>query len=158
MKIRNNHILIICVLALALVCFFSVDGPIRFSHQQTVREKAVKEYLVKIRLAEENYRKATGVYSGDFATLIRGRFMADSLQYVPYGGKTKFQLRATTQISKSGRQIPLMECSAGYRDYLKGLDDNNITNLTESAENSGRFPGLKIGDITTPNNNAGNWE
>jgi hypothetical protein len=51
-----------------------------------------------------------------------------------------------------------MECSASFRDYLDGLDENSINNLIEKANNSGNFPGLKIGDLTTDNNNAGNWE
>ena len=51
-----------------------------------------------------------------------------------------------------------MECYAGYDDYLSGLDAGSIANLTEEANNAGRYPGLKIGDITTPNDNAGNWE
>lgn len=51
-----------------------------------------------------------------------------------------------------------MECSAAYDDYLKGLDKNSIDNLTQAANESGRFPGLKFGDTTQPNDNAGNWE
>ena len=42
--------------------------------------------------------------------------------------------------------------------HLSGLDENSIANLIEEANNAGRYPGLKIGDITTPNDNAGNWE
>ena len=58
---------------------------------------------------------------------------------------------------KSGKQIPLMECSAAYEDYLDGLDEEAIMNVTEEANYAGRFPGLKIGDITKDNDNAGNW-
>lgn len=48
--------------------------------------------------------------------------------------------------------------AAAYDDYLKGLDKNSIDNLTQAANESGRFPGLKFGDTTQPNDNAGNWE
>lgn len=158
MKIKNNHILLICVLALALICFLSVDKPIHFQHQQAIREYAVKERLLKIRTAEERYKKATGAYTGDFTLLVKRGLLADSLQYIPYSGGKRFSLTASTQIMKSGKQIPLMECDANYEDYLQGLDPNSIANLIQEANESGRFPGLRIGDINTPNNNAGNWE
>lgn len=158
MKIKNNHILLICVLALALICFLSVDKPIHFQHQQAIREYAVKERLLKIRTAEERYRKATGAYTGDFTLLVKRGLLADSLQYIPYSGGKRFSLTASTQIMKSGKQIPLMECDANYEDYLHGLDQNSIDNLIQEANESGRYPGLRIGDINTPNYNAGNWE
>ena len=50
-----------------------------------------------------------------------------------------------------------MECGAAYEDFLDGLDENAIQEITEQANYSGEYPGLKIGDITTDNNNAGNW-
>lgn len=51
-----------------------------------------------------------------------------------------------------------MECGAEYKTYLQGLDKGMTDNLTEEAEAEGRYPGLKIGDLTTPNDNDGNWE
>jgi hypothetical protein len=44
---------------------------------------------------------------------------------------------------KSGRQIPLMECSANMGDYLKGMDDNQVQNLINEANESGAFAGLE---------------
>lgn len=158
LKIKNNYILTFCVLALAVVCFMSVNSPIRFQHQQEKRETAVKQQLVKIRIAEEKYRNANDTYTGDFAKLVKAGYISDSLKYIPYSDGMTFTLTASTQMAKSGKQIPVMECSAGYSEYLKGLDENAIANLTQKANDSGRFPGLKIGDITTPNDNAGNWE
>lgn len=148
----------LCAALLAVVCFLSIYSPIRFQHVRDSREAVVKQRLIHIRAAEEAFRRRTGSYSGSFEALINGGYMADSLQYVPYSGGKRFELSASVQISKSGRQIPLMECSAGYEDYLNGLDRNAVSNLIQKANESGAFPGLKIGDITTPNNNEGNWE
>ena len=78
-------------------------------------------------------------------------------QYIPYSDGKKFTLSATTIVSKSGKQIPLMECGASYEDFLNGLDENAVQELIDNAMISGAYPGLKIGDITTDNNNAGNW-
>ncbi|MDO4161097.1 MAG: hypothetical protein Q4D41_11625 [Prevotellaceae bacterium] len=157
-KVNNNHILGVLVIALIAICIMSVSSPIRFEKQQSIRERAVKERLIKIRYAEEKYRKANGIYTGDFSVLVNSGLLADSLQYIPYTEKKRFDLVATNQIGKSGRNVPLMECGAKYNDYLSGLDKNSISNLIEEANNAGRYPGLKIGDITTPNDNAGNWE
>ena len=155
---NNNLILGVLALALAVTCGLSVYSPVRFDKQKALRERAVKERLLKIRNAEEKYRKANGVYADDFNLLVKGGYLADSLQYIPFSDGKKFSVTVSTQIGKSGREIPLMECGAGYEDYLKGLDANSIANLIEEANSSGRYPGLKIGDITTPNDNAGNWE
>ena len=157
-KISRNHILAALAAALALTCALSVYAPLRFDRQRSMREQVVKERLVKIRHAEERYRQANGRYTDDMAELISRGYMADSLQYIPFADGKKFSVTVSTQIGKSGREIPLMECGAGYEDYLKGLDANSIANLIEEANSSGRYPGLKIGDITTPNDNAGNWE
>lgn len=157
-KVNNNTILAVIAAALCAVCFMSIYTPVRFDSQQEVRGRAVKERLVKIRHAEEMYRRQHGVYAGDFATLISGGYLSDSLQYIPYSDKRRFDLAATTAIGKSGRQTPLMECGAKYNEYLGGLDENSIANLIEQANNEGRYPGLKIGDLLTPNDNMGNWE
>ena len=157
-KIKITYILAACMLALLVVCFLSIYQPIRFDEQRVEREKAVKERLVKIRQAEENYRKVHGTYAGQFGTLVKEGFLADSLTYIPYSAGEQFELTATVEILKSGRQMPLMECGAQYYQYLEGLDENSIANLMEAADQEGRFPGLRIGDITTNNHNAGNWE
>ncbi len=157
-KINNHFILTCCVFALILICFLSVYSPMRFQEEREKREQTVKERLVTIRQAEESYKKVTGVYSGDFATLIKGGFLADSITLIPYSDEERFELAATMQTEKSGKQTPLMECGAQYQQYLNGLDENSIANLIENANESGHYPGLRIGDLTSANNNAGNWE
>lgn len=155
---NQNIILGFCVLVLVVLCRLSVERPMRFEREQAEREKAVKARLLHIRTAEERYRARKGVYTGDWATLIRAKLLADSLQYVPFSGNERFHLEASFVMGKSGRQVPVMQCGATYDQYLKGLDGNAVANLTEKANMGGRFPGLMIGDITQPNENAGNWE
>lgn len=156
-KININYILGACVIVLLVLCTLSISQPLCFQSAQQEREKAVKETLMKIRTAEERYKARHGGYSGDFQTLIKGKYLQESLQYIPYSDGKKFTLSATTIVSKSGKQIPLMECGASYEDFLNGLDENAVQELIDNAMISGAYPGLKIGDITTDNNNAGNW-
>ena len=98
-----------------------------------------------------------GVYTGDFQTLVKGKFLQEDAQYIPYADGKKFTLAATVIVGKSGKQIPVMECGAGYETFLDGLDEGSIQQKIEEANYAGNYPGLKIGDLTTDNNNAGNW-
>ena len=58
----------------------------------------------------------------------------------------------------SGVKVPLFEASMTYKSLLRGLDRQLIINLNAEREDTGRFPGLKVGSIAAPNNNASNWE
>ena len=60
--------------------------------------------------------------------------------------------------TKSQLKVPLFEASVPYDVYLNGLNKQEIINLNEKAKTLEKFAGLKVGDITSPNNNAGNWE
>lgn len=157
-KIKTSYLLVGCVAVMALLCIMSIGGPIHFDSQRKVRETAVKTRLMAIRSAEERYRARHGVYAGNFNSLVKNGYLADSMRYIPYTDKKSFELQATTITGKGGQDVPLMECRAKYVDFLDGLDRNSVANVIEDANSSGGFPGLKIGDINTPNNNAGNWE
>ncbi|MBP5278211.1 MAG: hypothetical protein J6Z18_06980 [Prevotella sp.] len=154
----NNIILALTALLLALVCMSIVLAPIRFSKEREQREQAVKSSLTAIRQAQEKYCKNYGEYAHSFAKLIQEGLLPDTLQYVPYAGHERFKMATGMFQTKSGKQIPLMECSVDYKTFLKGLSKSEIRRITEEALRAGKFPGMKIGDLTTPNDNAGNWE
>ena len=61
-------------------------------------------------------------------------------------------------LTKSNVEVPLFEASVPYDVYLNGLNKQEIINLNEKAKTLGKFAGLKVGDISSPNNNSGNWE
>ena len=156
-KINNNAILGACVIIMMLLCALSISQPLIFEKQMANREAEVKEKLMLIRSAEERYRAKHGVYTGDFAVLVKAKYLKAEDTLIPYSDGRKFSLAATTIIHKSGKQIPLMECGATYEDYLDGLNEEAIQQVTEKASDAGNFPGLKIGDITKDNDNASNW-
>lgn len=156
-KINNNAILGACVIIMMLLCALSISQPLIFEKQMASREAEVKEKLMLIRSAEERYKAKYGVYTGDFAVLIKAKYIKAEDTLIPYSDGRKFSLAATTIIHKSGKQIPLMECGATYEDYLDGLNEEAIQQVTEKASDAGNFPGLKIGDITKDNDNASNW-
>ena len=157
-KIKLNYILSAIVAALLVLCVASVYTPMSFDNQKTKREKAVKERLVTIRKAEEAYKPKYGIYTADFNKLVGSKLIDDSIQYVPFSQKAKFELTTTVHTGKSGATTSLMECGTTYNIYLNGVDEKKIAEITEEANTRGEYPGLKFGDITTPNDNAGNWE
>lgn len=157
-KWNNNAGLGLCVVVLVLLCVASIMRPLHFQQQQTRRETIVKQRLLTIRAAEERYRQRHGVYTGDFANLVGSGLLADSLQYIPFSDGRKFHLEASVLLSRGGHNVPLMECSATYDDYLHDLNRDAVGNLNEEAGEQGRFPGLKIGSLDEPNGNAPSWE
>ena len=77
---------------------------------------------------------------------------------IPYGNGQPFQAAVNVVKLPSGRMVPIMECGARYDEYLAGLDEHEIAAQIECADAEARYPGLKIGDLTSPNDNKGNWE
>ncbi len=143
---------------LALLCILSIASPMQFEREKTQREAVVKQHLLLIRSAENRYMRRHGQYTGSLDSLVANGLLADSLRYIPYSNGKQFEIETSSSISASGKAQPLMVCSARYEDYLDGLDEADIANATEEANQQGLFPGLKFGDVTTPNGNAANWE
>ena len=92
-------------------------------------------------------------------TLFNNRpdFCIDSLQYIPFSGKQKTEMEATIK-TVSGVQVPLFEARMPYKALCKGLDNQLRINLDAERKDQNKYEGLQVGNITVPNNNAGNWE
>lgn len=156
---KINIALALTAAVLAVLCWLSVSEPMRFDKERERREAVVKQRLVSIRAAAERFRQRSGAYTGSLQTLVDSAGLADSLRYIPFAaGKRTFHLQASSVVSRAGRSTPVMECYATYDEYLDGLDRDEIMSLTSAAGAAGRFAGLKIGDLGTPNDNSGNWE
>lgn len=91
-------------------------------------------------------------------TIYPDSFVPDSLAYVPYGNGEKFELATSCDTTKSGSAQYLFEARTPYSVYLKGINDQELNNLISETKKFDRYTGLKVGDVETPNNNAGNWE
>ena len=92
-------------------------------------------------------------------TLFNSRpdFCIDSLKYIPFSGKQPVEMDAIVK-TVSGVQVPLFEARMPFKALLKGMDKQLIINLNAEREDQNRYTGLQVGSVTTPNNNAGNWE
>ncbi|MBR5833173.1 MAG: hypothetical protein IKY48_01165 [Bacteroidales bacterium] len=87
----------------------------------------------------------------------RPDFCIDSLAFIPYSGGDSISLKADVR-EVSGVKVPLFEARAPFKSLLKGLDEQLVVNTIAEKEDLDLYPGLKVGDIEKPNNNAGNWE
>ncbi len=104
-----------------------------------------------------NFKRDTS-YVSVLTSVFPAGFNPDSLAFVPFSGGIKFELDTVTQKTKSGLPLPLFEAKTPYTVYLNGLNHREIVNIIDEAKKTDKYPGLKVGDIETPNNNAGNWE
>ena len=105
----------------------------------------------------QNFRRDTN-WIAVVDTLFGKGYNADSLRYVPFGNGAQFEMDTITQIARYGAPFCLLEVKTPYTTYLNGLDKQEIVNLVDEQTQLGRYAGLKIGDLETANNNAGNWE
>ncbi|MBQ1881812.1 MAG: hypothetical protein II159_00725 [Bacteroidales bacterium] len=89
--------------------------------------------------------------------LKREGFDIDKLAEVPFAEGKKIQMKSIVK-QVSGVDVPLFEATIPYNDLLEGMDHQLIVNLNSEKDKMNKFPGLKVGSIDNPNNNAGNWE
>lgn len=109
----------------------------------------------------QGFRRDT-ILTNMIASVYKGEYNEENIGeiiYIPYTNKQKFEAEVDNNYSTSqGIRVPLLEIRAHYNTYLGDLDDQERVNLIDKEEKLEHYPGLKIGDVTSPNNNAGNWE
>jgi hypothetical protein len=105
----------------------------------------------------ENFKRDT-MWVAVMDTIFAKGFNADSLRYIPFGNGAQFEMATKNQTTKSGAPIFLLEIKAPYDVYLNGLNKQEISNLKDKQTKLGRYAGMMVGSLQTPNNNAGNWE
>lgn len=83
----------------------------------------------------------------------------DQLAIIPYSNNEKFELKVNNSFTNAtGTRIPLFEANAHFKTYLFDLNRQEMINAIDLQEKLTKFPGLKVGSVDEPNNNAGNWE
>ena len=90
-------------------------------------------------------------------TLFPENFNADELCKVPFTENNSFEM-ATANLIVSKLNVKVFEAKVSNNILLHGMDRQLVINLNERMKNQNNFPGVKVGDIVEPNNNAGNWE
>ena len=102
-------------------------------------------------------RENIEIFVKDTLFASRPDFHIDSLRYIPFSNGDTVIMSAVNKMV-SGVNVPLFEAKMPYNSLLKGMDRQLVINLIADREDTERYPGLMVGSIENPNNNAGNWE
>lgn len=105
----------------------------------------------------QNFRRDT-VWVNVIDTIFGGSFNADSMKYIPFSNGKIFEMAVRSDTTDKGQPLNLFEAKADYDTYLSDLDKQELINLKDMQTKLFKYCGLKVGDIESPNNNAGNWE
>lgn len=107
------------------------------------------------------FRRDT-IYKNMIETIYKGAYTAeniDQIVVIPFTNGIRFEMEVNnTYTTSQGITVPLFEARAHYNTYLADLNNQERVNLIDKEEKLEHYPGLKVGSIEAPNNNAGNWE
>jgi len=109
----------------------------------------------------QNFRRDT-IMVDMIQALYKGAYTTETIDqiiYIPYTDNIKYEVLTNNGYTTSqGINVPIYEIRAHYNTYLADLNDQERVNLIDKEEKLEHYPGLKIGSVDAPNNNAGNWE
>ena len=119
-----------------------------------VANKLVKRETIKIPVKDTLFKS-------------RQNFNIDDIRYVPFSDNLPVEMSAVVKVV-SGVNVPLFQAQMPYGVHrgpegdfdglLRGMDRQLIINLNAERTDTDRYPGLMVGSVENPNNNAGNWE
>ena len=113
------------------------------TEQQALREGIISRDTIRVAIKD---------------SLFRQEFNADELWRVPHTDSDSFQLGATS-VESGNVQVQVFEAKVHNNVLLHDQNKQLLINLNERMEKKlNKFPGVKVGDLEQPNNNAGNWE
>ena len=186
-KITLTYILLpLLIIFLTVITVKSVMEPVEFNKEKAAREKVAIQQLKDIRDLQVAYKSVNGKFVSTFDSLqtfyntgkmkvvMKVGSMDDSLAVANTKALKKKHPKITAaemlEISKTGQRLvftiesevpvkdTLFKAEMPYRALLSGMDNQLRINLDDERIKTDRYPGLKVGSITAPNNNAGNWE
>ena len=200
-KVLTYIVFPIIIVLLVFLIVKSIQQPVKFNKEKSVREAAAIVKLKDIRTLQVAYKNVNGKFAPcidsliDFYnngkmtvirsigsmddsvavaknlvkreaieipvrdTLLKNRpdFKAEDLKFIPFTDGDTIIMRSTIK-EVSGVDVPLFEAQVPYIQLLNGMDHQLLVNLYYERVETDRYPGLHVGSIYNPNNNAGNWE
>lgn len=105
-------------------------------------------------------------------TIFKQGFNAENLRFIPFsdvvdatlnqkakGDFAQFKMDTISIETESKVVVPVFEAIAPYATFLGDLDKQELINFRDYRINTlGKDDGLKVGSLTSTNNEAGNWE
>ena len=109
----------------------------------------------------ENFRRDTA-YLNMIESIFPEKYTIKTIKQlteIPFSNNEKFTLKVNNEYyNATNIKIPLFEASAAYTTYLYDLNRQEMLNAIDLQKKLEKFPGLQVGSVLEPNNNAGNWE
>ncbi len=109
----------------------------------------------------QGFRRDT-IYNNMIETVYKGEYDVNSIDQIiiiPYTDGQRYELEVNDNYTTAqGIHVPLFEARAHYNTYLGDLNNQERVNLIDKETKLDHYPGLKVGSVEAPNNNAGNWE
>ena len=83
-----------------------------------------------------------------------------NFRYIPGTGNQAEFIMAAGNVTVGNVPVPVMVCKAPYKLFLDTVKyRQELINLIDECKNIyNKYPGIKVGDLEQPNNEAGNWE
>ena len=83
-----------------------------------------------------------------------------NFRYIPGTGNQAEFIMAANTVTVGNVPVPVMVCKAPYKLFLDTVKyRQELINLIDECKNIyNKYPGIKVGDLEQPNNEAGNWE
>ena len=91
-------------------------------------------------------------------SLFTAGYHIDSLRYVPFTDGYEFKLGAGVLQTTSKVPVRVFEAKVHNDVLLAKLNRQLVINYKETREKITGYPGLRVGSLEEPTNNAGNWE
>ena len=109
----------------------------------------------------QGFRRDT-ILTNMIQSLYKGQYTEETIGeiiYIPYTDNVKFEVETNNGYTTSqGIKVPIFEIRAHYNTYLHDLNAQERANIIDKEQKLDHYPGLKVGSVDAPNNNAGNWE
>lgn len=141
----------------------SMDDSLAVANTKALKKKNPKITAAQmLEISEKTGQKLVFTIESEVPvkdTLFNNRpdFDINTIGVIPFSGGQPVDMACTVK-TVSGVPVPLFEAEMPYKALLTGLDNQLRINLDDERIKTDRYPGLKVGSITAPNNNAGNWE
>lgn len=107
------------------------------------------------------FRRDT-VYNNMIQSLYKGEYdenTIDAIMIIPFSKGVRYTIAVDNEYKNSkGYHSPLFEATAHFETYLGDQDKQELINLVDKETKLDHYPGLRVGNVLEPNNNAGNWE
>jgi hypothetical protein len=114
---------------------------------EKAREKAIQE---KVIVRETTTRSVMD-------SLFGHTYPLDSMKLIPFTNRKEFEIESNEILTSSNLMVQVVEVKAYYSDFLKGLNQQLITNYTDQRVTLTGFPGIKFGSLDE-GTLTGNWE